>query len=290
MLVSPSFLLNKKVSLHLQGKLIVASETRRIFCSNKTSTSWVQAYRENLISPAISEINLGGISLENQNTGGTSFNTAYNNYFGRINYYYKSNYLLEFSFRSDGSQIFLEGGDCGFFPGFSAGWVMSEDSFIKDDLSFIDFLKVRVTAGSLGWSQVGQFQYLQSFSINSSNAVFGVNDASGVTAGTLANLAITLEKSTKTELQRCYCKVIIMKLIYYQHCPRHGLMGSLKDYVHVAVLELAWSGWMVNYLSRLSMLLKVVSLVCQYKEYLKGGLNLKKEQQKLLQEYSGFRI
>ncbi len=76
-------------------------------------------------------------------------------YFGRINYNFAGRYLLGVSFRRDGSSAFLEQGrfigdnTWSNFPGVSAGWILSEEDFLKNN-NLIDFLKVRASYGRTG--------------------------------------------------------------------------------------------------------------------------------------------
>lgn len=69
---------------------------------------------------------------------------------GKFNYDFKGKYLAEFSFRYDGSSKFPKNERWGFFPGASVGWRISEENFIKDNLSFVDNLKIRGSYGVLG--------------------------------------------------------------------------------------------------------------------------------------------
>lgn len=69
---------------------------------------------------------------------------------GKFNYDYKGKYLAEFSFRYDGSSKFPKDKRWGFFPAGSLGWRLSEESFIKNNFSFIDNLKVRGSYGKMG--------------------------------------------------------------------------------------------------------------------------------------------
>ena len=71
------------------------------------------------------------------------------NYFGRINYGFSEKYLVEMVWRYDASYIFPEDSRWGFFPGISAGWVMSEENFMQS-ASFVDRLKLRGSWGQLG--------------------------------------------------------------------------------------------------------------------------------------------
>jgi len=157
------------------------------------------AYRKNFVSTAIDEINTGSTAPADKNNGGSSSSSAYNNFFGRINYDFASKYLVEFVFRYDGSPTFPAGKRYGFFPGISAGWRLSEEKFIKDNFSFVNQLKLRATYGQIGNDRVGQYAYLQSFSFGN-NFVFGSNDVPGIYANTVPNPYITWERSKKTDL------------------------------------------------------------------------------------------
>lgn len=68
-----------------------------------------------------------------QNSGGYG-ETANISYLGRLNYDYKSKYLLEGAFRYNGSYRYAPGSRWGFFPVLSAGWRMSEEAFVKENV------------------------------------------------------------------------------------------------------------------------------------------------------------
>ncbi len=165
----------------------------------KSSYQFTQAYRKNFISSAIDQIDVGSTDPEDKNNSGSAADTAYVNYFGRFNYDFGSKYLLEFLFRYDGSQIFPEGKRYGFFPGFSVGWRLSEEGFIRDNLPFIDHLKLRFSHGQTGNDRVGAYQYLQTYSFED-NYVFGASDYPGINANTLPNPDIHWEVSKKTDV------------------------------------------------------------------------------------------
>ncbi|MDR0575668.1 MAG: TonB-dependent receptor [Tannerella sp.] len=84
---------------------------------------------------------------------------------GRLNYDFKGKYILEGSFRYDGSSKFSQGHQWGFFPGAFAAWRISEEAFIKDNdkLSFIQNLKLRGSYGELGDDTAGQYQFIEGF-------------------------------------------------------------------------------------------------------------------------------
>ena len=74
--------------------------------------------------------------------------------FGRINYDYANRYLLEFVARYDGSSRLAPGNRFGFFPGMSAGWVVSEEKFFSGIKDYVNFLKLRGSFGQVGNSTV----------------------------------------------------------------------------------------------------------------------------------------
>jgi TonB-linked SusC/RagA family outer membrane protein len=164
----------------------------------KNKYTWASAYRKNFVSPAIDQINVGSTAPEDKDNGGSASEGAYNNFFGRLNYDYKSKYLVEFLFRYDGSQIFPEGKRYGFFPGVSLGWRLSEEKFFQAALPDVDQLKLRFSYGQIGNDRVGAYQYLQSYSFGN-NYVFGGSDVPGIYANTMPNPNITWEVSKKTD-------------------------------------------------------------------------------------------
>jgi len=74
---------------------------------------------------------------------------ALGSYFGRLNYNYKSKYLLEANARYDGSSKFLRDNRWNFFYGFSGGWRLSEEDLVRDLGVFSD-LKLRASYGIVG--------------------------------------------------------------------------------------------------------------------------------------------
>lgn len=71
-------------------------------------------------------------------------------YFGRINYGFKNKYLLNASLRADGASQFFSGGDAwSYFPSIGAGWVITNEDFMKDQKLFTN-LKLRGSWGKVG--------------------------------------------------------------------------------------------------------------------------------------------
>lgn len=103
-------------------------------------------------------------------------------YIGRLNYSYADKYLFEFLLRSDASTKFAPENYWGMFPSWSAGWVMSEESWFNKEKLGIDFLKIRGSFGILGRDNIQPWLWTQLYSCNADKGpVFGTssNTSSG---------------------------------------------------------------------------------------------------------------
>lgn len=83
-----------------------------------------------------------------------------NSLYGRVSYDYAGRYLLEASLRADASSKFGPGNQWGVFPAVSAGWMLSEEDFLKRT-GWIDELKLRLSWGQTGSTNVSSFSYRQ---------------------------------------------------------------------------------------------------------------------------------
>lgn len=97
--------------------------------------------------------------VEKKKITGSGTDDALQSYFGRINYDYKSKYLLEANARYDGSSRFSKDNRWGFFPSFSAGWRVTEESFAESLKSVFDDIKLRASWGKLGNNRIGDYTY-----------------------------------------------------------------------------------------------------------------------------------
>ncbi|MDR3653610.1 MAG: TonB-dependent receptor [Paludibacter sp.] len=136
--------------------------------------------------------------------------SSLNSYFGRVNYDYKGTYMLSAIVRSDGSSNFNTGHRWGTFPSFSGGWVVSNESFMKE-VTTIDFLKLRASWGQNGNNAISPFQYLAQIGTNYNsttniypNYYFGADNKTAPTVGSYPaispNLDIKWETSEQTDL------------------------------------------------------------------------------------------
>ncbi|WP_418893471.1 SusC/RagA family TonB-linked outer membrane protein [Limibacterium fermenti] len=160
---------------------------------SKSTGDWFSAYRRDFLSNAVDYLFAGSDNQKDNNGSGSI--SARQNFFGRLTYGFKDRYLAEFTLRRDGSQNFSSDSRWGWFPGLSAGWRISEESFFKDNISHVDEFKIKASWGKLGNDRVAPFQYVSTYDLND-GAMFGLDPKreKGFTIGRVANPAITWEK------------------------------------------------------------------------------------------------
>ena len=187
---------------------------------------WFSGRRDNFISPSIDQYIAG--STVNSSVDGRQGQSARISYVGLASYNYAQKYLLEASFRYDGSVIFAPENRWGFFPSVSAGWRISDESFFTN-IHFINDLKLRASVGLLGNDAVGNFQWLQSYNIVN-GAIFG-QPTLGLEQGVLANKSITWEKSLNYNVgldSRFWQDKMNFKLdLFYRHT--YDILGSRQS-------------------------------------------------------------
>lgn len=142
---------------------------------------------------ALEDINYAYLSAATTNilASGSGYGYALLSFFGKANYEYDGKYLLSATLRRDGSSRFGVNNQFGTFPAASAGWRISEESFIKDNAPFISDLKLRY-----GWGQTGNQQIANNATYTLYSAIYGTNltglfdqgtayDINGAGSGTL---------------------------------------------------------------------------------------------------------
>ncbi|QNE39610.1 TonB-dependent receptor [Hymenobacter sp. NBH84] len=128
-------------------------------------------------------------------TYGNNEQWALNSVFGRLNYAFAGKYLIEGSFRYDGSSRFASDKRWGFFPSVSVGWRPLEENFLDFLQPMFSDLKVRGSIGQLGNQNIGLYRYLSTISTAPGAYAFGNQPVAGVNFNT-ANRDITWETAT----------------------------------------------------------------------------------------------
>lgn len=158
---------------------------------------YISGFRRDFPTSLVYELNAA--SATGMSNGGSASEWAMRSYFGRLNYSFNDKYLFEANMRADGTSRFPSAGRWGYFPSFSAGWRISQETFIQDNFSWIDELKLRGSWGKLGNQNVGTYPYQNLVSLGQ-NYPFGGVLASGAATTRLSNADITWETTTTTNL------------------------------------------------------------------------------------------
>ncbi|UOR06112.1 TonB-dependent receptor [Hymenobacter aerilatus] len=80
---------------------------------------------------------------------GNTYTNTIASLIGRVNYDYRGKYLLGASIRRDGASVFPSDNRWGTFPSLSVGWLVSEESFLKNQ-NALNFAKLRASWGRVG--------------------------------------------------------------------------------------------------------------------------------------------
>lgn len=125
---------------------------------------------------------------------------------GQFTYNFSNRYFVEFNFGYNGSENFAKDKRYGFFPATSMGWIISNEDFMLNMKSWLDYLKIRGSFGLVGSDKLpgNRFGYLQFFEGGEGynfgeSGNFGTNPG-GWREGALANTGLTWEKSRKLNL------------------------------------------------------------------------------------------
>ncbi len=176
------------------------------------------AFRRNY-SLTIDEINMGSSSSADMTTNGTSSQARQVGLVYRVAYEYSKKYLVEVSGRYDGSYYFAPENRYGFFPAYSVGWRISEEPFIKDNLRWVENLKLRASYGEVGALAGSPFQYLSTYNVSGPAYSIGGNAVQAVSERSEPNPEITWERAKKSD-------------IGLEATLWNGLLGFEIDYFH----------------------------------------------------------
>ena len=138
-------------------------------------------------------------AFQSKTTGGSMRESGDLGAVFRLNYSYADKYLFESTLRYETTTLFAPGERAGLFPSASVGWIASEEDFVKDNLSFLDFFKIRYSAGLMGYSSVAAYEYNLKYALSTDRYLFGGdNPVGGLGIGgktDVVSSGVTWEKS-----------------------------------------------------------------------------------------------
>jgi TonB-dependent starch-binding outer membrane protein SusC len=121
-------------------------------------------------------------------------------YFARLGWNFNETYMVNATFRADGSSKFAPENRFGYFPSVSAGWTISNMGFMEGTKDVIDFMKIRASWGQVGNQNIKTYQYLAPVTSTNTNYNFGTTGGqeawiTGAYPSRLANEKVKWETS-----------------------------------------------------------------------------------------------
>lgn len=187
--------------------------------------------------PYMATINSATADPERQRTSGFRSYTTLASYFGRVDYNYNERYMVQFTLRRDGSDKFGSNNKWGMFPSVSAGWNVTNESFMRN-VDAVDFLKLRVSWGVNGNQNIDPFAYA-SLMNGGQNYYFGLSGTEymqyGASNGRLSNPNLKWEESRQTDIGldvRFLNHALTFSMDYYKKKTEGMLKAQpIPDYV-----------------------------------------------------------
>ncbi|WP_333696425.1 SusC/RagA family TonB-linked outer membrane protein [Flavobacterium sp.] len=203
----------------------LTSQQSSIYWNNFTRNSWIVEPQINWVKNyGKSSFNaLAGASYQSQksektatlsaifssnsllyNQAAAAQNIIYNNdeieykyqaFFGRLNYDYDKRFIINLTGRRDGSSRFGPGKQFATFGAVGAAWLFSNETFVQNKLPFLSFGKLRSSYGTTGSDQIGDYQFLNTYS----NSSFQYAGTIGLQPARLYNPNFSWETNKKWE-------------------------------------------------------------------------------------------
>lgn len=122
---------------------------------------------------------------------------------GRLSYAYDSRYLVDVTWSTMGTNLYMKGKRFGFFPAVSLGWIISNEGFLKDN-KVLSFLKLRTSYGLVGYDSIvgnKRFAYTQDYKYTASYYIGTENTQMyGMMEDNVADLNRTWEKERRLNI------------------------------------------------------------------------------------------
>lgn len=144
------------------------------FMAGMNSVSWVNAYNWTQTTQLVDYSNPQfDLAYGTQTGSGGEYWESQLGFFGRVNYNYKEKYLLEGNLRYDGTSKFPTDMKWRYFPSFSLGWRINEETWMEWSKSFLSALKARGSWGTIGDQSVPGSLYVPTMTGATNNWLVG---------------------------------------------------------------------------------------------------------------------
>lgn len=160
-------------------------EAKFVYTVSENNDWQFNAERRDYLSSVVDQLFAG--AADTQQNSGNADEGGRLGLVGRLKYNYANRYIVEGSFRYDGSDNFAPGHRWGFFPSGAVAWAVSEEPFFKEwDQHLIDFIKLRASYGQTGTENgVNRFGYLSTYNMDEKEIVIGGKLQAGFSEGNL---------------------------------------------------------------------------------------------------------
>lgn len=143
-------------------------------------------------------------TLDAGNSSATKAVSGTQSYLGRLGYNYKQKYIVQFILRSDASSKVAPTNYWGTFPSASVGWVISEEDFFKNNVSWVNNLKIRLSVGKTGNDNIKAWKWEQLYTVATNTGIgFGSNggtNTTGLTPNVSPNPDVNWDKTLQRNL------------------------------------------------------------------------------------------
>jgi TonB-linked SusC/RagA family outer membrane protein len=199
-----------------------------------------------------------GTIIDPSSTGTNSHNqseSSLNSVFGRASYSYKNKYYGEFDFRLDASSKFAPQNRNAFFPSITAGYRITEESFMQNYRDKVGDVKLRASYGILGNQSVGNYQFLNNYRVDQNNYYSFNNQQVSLINIQFANPDIRWERASTLNIGADFTffrNALTVSADYFNKITRDILLAPVVPGVYGAaasdynVGEVQNRGWELN--------------------------------------------
>ena len=143
---------NREIRTHDLGALLGTE-----YITNYSSSVGASRQRFDYVRENFQYLNYGG-TLD-QNNAGSASEWGLFSLFGSASYAFDARYMITGNIRADASSRFAEKNQWGYFPSVSAGWRISNESFMEN-VGWVSDLKLRASTGKLGNQEIDNYAFL----------------------------------------------------------------------------------------------------------------------------------
>ncbi|MFI5138651.1 MAG: SusC/RagA family TonB-linked outer membrane protein [Sphingobacteriales bacterium] len=188
---------------------------------------WLNGSKQNLLTPSLYNAVIdNGQDKASEIASGSESRETLESYFGRLLYNYDEKYLFTAVIRRDGSSQFGSNNRYGNFPSVSAGWVATNEDFLKG-VNWLNFFKIRAGWGQNGNDKIGDYKYLAAVSSAYKAYYFNGVQAVGTSPDYIANPNLKWETSQQTDIgfDATVFKSLVINFDYYDKQTKDWLVA-----------------------------------------------------------------